>query len=1078
MQFEFKSEISSVILNRFKICFLAALICAGHLFGQSPEALLDAGQQQWLAADFDSAYALFRAAQHEAVLQKDASSEANALFLAGKYLTRQFRLDEAAAALDSAIGMAAEVGWDHPGVILARRERATSFLFQGEMDSALRRYAALVEDCRELPAEKDSLLAMCLHAQGIGYSAISDWENSLNVSREALEIRKRIFHPLHITIGYSENSIGSALSWLDHYEESIKHYLEAEKILSHHQGESHPNLVQIRTNIGIHYIDMGLPWKALEYHKANLFYASELPPGPLLGVLLNLASTLVTVGDDVEALDVLEQAERVLDANPDMSAEHRAFIYGERGEIFRERGDYWEAREQINKVIEIETGLFGKNNFQLITSYYRKGMTALGEDVYPEAREAFQEALKLAELNGDEYSVFRGQSIDALGDVSFEEKKYDQALRTYRKALDVFIHSELTWYTVPIYNNMAVIWSERGQFDSCMHQHQLAWAEVLPEIPFQKNPDEQVLPYWPRKNLYEILVEQGNSLQLRFEQSKEINDLRASLNAYHMALAVADSQRAYYDSPESRQQGVQKHRKTAEAAIQLAFDLHQLTDELAYLEQAFLLAEKSKAGNLRDHLRSAQALQFAGIPDSLLEKERYFQQRLAALEALNYSEEVDSLQLAGAKELHFKLTQQYRRFLKKIEQEYPRYFQLKYPGASISLQAIEAKLAQDQALYSYFWGDSSLFVFQVFQGKLLGSQIKLTDDFDYYLGSWIKFVSFPPENNMWLLPFIANKSFEFKTQLLPSFSREIKQLVLIPDGLLAYLPFESLVMEPSNDSSWQSWDYLFDHSSCTYSNSLEVWLQGKAGSSSSKASYIGFAPGFDSEPIESFNRTVLGKLRYNQDEVKEAARIFKGKALMGDKAKESYLKAINSDPYIIHLATHAIPNEDDLMQSSIYLEGIHDTGEDGILHAYEIYNMRINSPLVVLSACETAIGRLEKGEGIMSLARAFQYSGAERVLSTLWQTDDRAGAEISKAFFAQLAEGQTVEVALQMARRQWLEKADNQFSHPYYWANYVLIGDGGHIPIKKPRPWAWVVFILLSTLTLSLTLIRRRRKSK
>lgn len=1054
------------------------LLCAGNLFGQSPEALLDAGQQQWLAAEFDSAYALFRAAQHEALLQKDASCEVNARFLAGKYLTRQFRLEEAAATLDSAISMSEQVGWDHPGVILARRERAASFLFQGEIDSALRRYGVLVEDCRRLAPEKDSLLAMCLHAQGIGYSAISDWEKSLQVSQEALEIRKRIFQPLHITIGYSENSIGSALSWMDRYEESIEHYLRAEKILSHHQGEGHPNLVQIRTNIGIHYIDMGLPWKALEYHKANLFYASELPPGPLLGVLLNLATTLVTVGDDVEALKVLEQAEGVLDANPDMSAEHRAFIYGERGEIYREQGDLKEAYRQISLAIETETALFGKDNFQLITSHYRKGMTLLAIKLYPKAREAFEEALRLAELNGEEYSVFRGQNIDALGDVYFEEKKFDQALNTYRKALDVFIHSELTWYTVPIYKNMAVIWSERGQFDSCMQQLQLAWEEVLPELSFQEAPSSEVLAYWPRKNLYEILVEQGNSLQLRFEQSKEIQDLTSSLQTYQIALALADSQRAYYDSPESRQFGVQKHRKTTEAAIQLAFDLHRLTDEAAYLEQAFLLAEKSKARNLRDHLRSNLALKFAGIPDSLLEKERYFQQRLAALEALNYSESVDSLQLTEANKLHFNLTQAYRRFLKKIEQESPRYFQLKYPSAGISLQAIAEKLAHDQAMYSYFWGDSSVFVFQVFLGQLKGSQIKIADHIERDLFSWIKFICFPPENNIYQLSYLAENSVGLKRKLLPELSQEIKQLVLIPDGILGYLPFESLLMEMPEDSSWTSWQYLYEHSSCTYSNGLEIWLQAKLSPQLSSASYLGFAPGFDQTGLEAFSRAVLGKLQYNQDEVNYVADILDGKALTSNQARESYLKALMPDPYILHFATHALPDEDDLMQSRLYLEAIDDPDEDGILYAHEIYKLRLQSPLVVLSACETAQGRLEKGEGVMSLARAFQYSGAERVLSTLWQTDDRAGAEISKAFFAQLAEGKAVEVALQLARQQWLAKADNQFSHPYYWANYVLIGDGGHIPIKKPRPWVWVVFILLSTLTLSLTLVWRGRKSE
>lgn len=1053
------------------------LLGANSLLGQSPQALLEAGQQQWLAADFDSAYALFRTAEKEAIRQKDASSQTNALFLSGKYLTRQMRLDEGVAALDSAIAMAGQVKWDHPGVILARRERATWHLFRGEIDSALQRYTQLVTDCRQLPPEKDSLLAMCLHAQGIGYSAFSDWENFLKASQEALEIRKRIFHPLNIIIGYSENSIGSALGWMDRYEESIQHYLEAEKILSHNQGEGHPNSVQIRTNIGIHYIDIGLAWKALEYHKANMAYASELPPGPHLGVLLNLATTLVTVGDDDEALEVLEQAERLLDANPGMSQEHYAFIYGERGEIFRERGNHKDALQNINLAIEKEVAIFGQDNFQLITSYSRKGMTLLAAKAYSEARVAFQEALRLAERNGDEYFVFRGQSIDEIAKVYFEEKDYQKALATFDQALEVFNQSEVTWYTVPIYKNKAIIWRELGNWDSCMHMHRLAWEEVLPEVPFQEAPNSQLLPYWPKTHVNEMLVEQGNSLQLRFEQSNQIEDLKAALAAYEIAIAVADSQRAYYDSPASRQIGVQKHRKTTEITIHLAFDLYQMTEEPAYITQAFLLAEKSKAGNLRDHLKNSQALRFADIPDSLREKEQYYQQRLAALETLNYVDEADSLKLSNAKELHFNLKQQYRTFLQKIENNYPRYFQLKYPSTSLSTQAIQEQLSSNQALYSYFWGDQYLFVFQAFQDDWQMTEIPLAGNVEEKLTNWLKFISLPPNDDSSQLSLLSQHAFDLTNQLLPGLSTDIQQLLIIPDGPLGYLPFESLLVEKPTDSPWQHWAFLLHQQTCSYSYSAALWLAQHVLKQRTKASYIGFAPVFDKGEIAE-SRLAMGSLQFNQEEVKETADLLNGKAFLGPLATESAVKNLHSNSTILHFSTHALADENDLMRSRLFLDGKEDRGEDGVLYAYEIYALRLNSPLLVLSACQTALGPLQRGEGVMSLARAFQYSGCERVLSTLWQTDDRASAKISKAFFADLADGISTEAALQQARQQWLEQADNQHSHPYYWANYVLIGDGGVIPIKKSRPWAWIILFSGLALALSLVLVWKKKREQ
>ena len=562
-------------------------------------------------------------------------------------------------------------------------------------------------------------------------------------------------------------------------------------------------------------------------------------------------------------------------------------------------------------------------------------------------------------------------------------------------------------------------------------------------------------------------MEWGNSLQFRFEASQEITDLEAALAAYQLALAVADSQRTYYDSPGSRQQGVQRHRATTEMAIHLAFDLYKMTQDVTYAEQAFLLAENNKASNLRDHLRSNQALRFSGIPDSLLEKERYFQQRIAALEALNYAEGTDSRQLSEAKELQFHLNQQYRTFLQKIEKDYPRYFQLKYPSQSLNNQDIEQSISTDQALYSYFWGERYLFVFRLFQGKWLADEVVLTKDFEDRFFKWRDFIQNPPDWNIYSPADLSACAYFLKEQLLPEYSPNIRQLLIIPDGRMGYMPFESLLKEKPQSENWKEWAFLLHDYPTIYSYSVSLWLQQQKANQAEKASYVGFAPVFSGGEVAD-SRMVLGSLQYNQEEVRTTADLLHGKAIVGALAKESTIKNLGNQPTILHFATHALADESDLMRCRLFLDSSEDTGEDGILNAYEIYNLRLNSPLLVLSACQTASGPLQEGEGVMSLARAFQYSGAARVLSTLWNTDDRASGEISKSFFAALKEGIPAETALQQARQQWLAQADNQHAHPYYWANFVLIGDGGTIPIKKPRPWAWVGMVMVGGMLLIL----------
>jgi len=354
--------------------YLLLLVSYSHgLQAQSAQSLLDAGQQQWLQAQYDSAYALFRAAGKDAKQAADQGAWAQSLFLSGKYLTRQMQLDAAKATLDSAIAMQATVGWDHPAVILARRERASLPLYEGEIDSAMRRYAILVEDCKRLSADKDSLRAMCLHGFSIAKTAVGAWDEALALAQEALDIRKRIFHPMHLTIGYSENSIGVAYNWSDQYEKSLQHYLQAERILGHHLGVEHPQLIQIRTNIAINYEDVGFYWKALTYHEANMAYVDKLPLQPALGVLLNYAPTLSSVGDYKTALEVLDRAESLLKANPGVFPERMAYIFGERSAIYNELDQVDSALLNINQSLAKLTAVLGKDNYQLILEHERRG---------------------------------------------------------------------------------------------------------------------------------------------------------------------------------------------------------------------------------------------------------------------------------------------------------------------------------------------------------------------------------------------------------------------------------------------------------------------------------------------------------------------------------------------------------------------------------------------------------------------------------------------------------------------------------------------------------------------------------
>ena len=200
----------------------------------------------------------------------------------------------------------------------------------------------------------------------------------------------------------------------------------------------------------------------------------------------------------------------------------------------------------------------------------------------------------------------------------------------------------------------------------------------------------------------------------------------------------------------------------------------------------------------------------------------------------------------------------------------------------------------------------------------------------------------------------------------------------------------------------------------------------------------------------------MGTLSYNQQEIEQAATLWPGQVWLGDQASEQHLKDLNAKgPYLLHFATHALAEDKNPMLARLYLSTDTAHAQDGILHGYEIYGLRLPSKLTVLSACQTGLGPLARGEGIMSLARAFRYAGSEQLLTTLWTTDDRSAAKISAHFFEGLKSGARPSEALTESQRQYFSQADPFHRHPFFWGGMVLIGADEVIESPWMFPWQW-----------------------
>lgn len=274
----------------------------------------------------------------------------------------------------------------------------------------------------------------------------------------------------------------------------------------------------------------------------------------------------------------------------------------------------------------------------------------------------------------------------------------------------------------------------------------------------------------------------------------------------------------------------------------------------------------------------------------------------------------------------------------------------------------------------------------------------------------------------------------------------ITKLIIVRDGQLHLLPFDTLID--------QAGSYIVRTHTITYAPSASAWHLLKSKSTLVPERMLLAVGGilYNEKMINALTRGYkadgLGNLPGSSDEVRAAATTLgagNNNLLLGPAATENAFKKAPLETYrVIHLAVHGLANQERPDQAALILLSDPTAGEDGILQATEILQLRTNADLVVLSACDTAAGRLQGAEGIANLARAFLLSGARSVVATLWQIDDTFSSVMMRQFYKHLAAGEAIASALNAAKRDMMNTFGEQ-AVPYYWAGYTLEGVGNNI---------------------------------
>lgn len=485
-----------------------------------------------------------------------------------------------------------------------------------------------------------------------------------------------------------------------------------------------------------------------------------------------------------------------------------------------------------------------------------------------------------------------------------------------------------------------------------------------------------------------------------------------------------------------KQNLVQQLRKVCERGIELCYQLYQQKQHQTYLNKAFELMEYNKAVLLsiqikQDRWQDKHSDSTYQMQEQILAKVHLLEQKWKKAEQAE-----DEVLAAQLQQELFSAHRSYEQLQNK------NYQALQY-HRPIDLSLLQQKLKAEQSILNYFYGKNYIYIFNIQTKQTQLQQVGL--EFKEDIEQFSKYLLSLEESKLKLSSSCQQfdqAAFALYQTLIPQPSS--KELLIIPDGQLSYLPFETLTTQLFPEASaYHQLHYALHQHTISYAYSATSYYYQQYQHQNQKSSQIlGFAPSYQ-------NHLKLAALKASTQEVAFLEKEFSGAYYYAKNASKKTFQEQSKHFGILHLASHGYADNHELQQAKLFFAQEENDSFATTLHPHEIVQLPLQADFVVLSACKTAIGYWQEGEGIMSLARDFMYAGVPSILTTLWQINDQSSSQIIQDFYQEL-QSLPKHQALQVAKQRYLEKASAFGAHPYFWSGYILVGNTNRLDIGRP----------------------------
>ncbi len=1012
-----------------------------------------------------------------------ANKEAKNYHTKGLDFSREAKFDSALFYLKKTLPLYYKVG-DWSNYFKAEGAIASVFLKKAQYDSAFFYYSRALDLADSLLDKNDLTFVIIYHGMGNYFFRTNSFDQARYYYTKALNFIIQHKGKDFPRIADEYLALGAIYYKMGKYQKALNYFRKAEHIWKKNLGDLHPKLSFVYGNIGNCYSELGMNELALRYYERNhsilKMNYGENNPQTLLG-LFGITTIYAKTGDYEEALKILTYILPNIENSYGKQHPFTISILNNMANVYALMENYIQAEKIFRQILSIEKKMYNNKNLRMANNWANLANIYHMQARYTEALDFYKKALVIKqELLGADHPNIANTVYNNMAITYTKMKDYDNAVFYYNKSLKILngmpVKNKL--YLADTYNGLADVYFQKEEYTTALQHSQKALHYLLPEFTdtdIYKNPTQEIIEN-SLPELANVLERKADIFYARYtNETQHIHDLKSSVLTYKLCTDVLDRIKISYHFDESKMSSSQRTHYIYKKALAATYELYKKTKEKKHLYWALQAAERNRFSLLNEIMQNSLATRYAHIPDSLRERESWLRISINRIEndllKLKTEQPPADSQAVSALESRFVNAKiEYNNLINLLEKQYPRYYRLKYGIRIPSLDNLQATVSKNEAVLEYFLGDSSLYIFLLSKNQFTVFNTPFTEKEKKIILNLIRSLKTYDKET-----FLQNAFSAYKLLISP-LEKEIanyRRLRIIPDDVLSYVPFEVLIANKGPADDFTQQDYLVRSFEISYYYSMSFMYRLKEGilrsDQKTTQGFLGFAPVFSDDMqngyilaskdddfrggilADSLNRSLVinqrkyRSLKFSEKEIRSIIHLFDSKHLPAagyfyNDATEENFKKNCSDYKYIHIATHTLMNDNyPKLSGLIFAQPDKNPDEnDGVLYSGETYNLALNADLVVLSSCESGLGKLISGEGLIALTRGFLYSGARNMIVSLWKISDKMTPELMNLFYRNVLDGREYSSALRQAKLKMIE--DPLTAFPRNWAAFILIG--------------------------------------